>query len=294
MFEGLVQHDHPLRIHHILDRMLRISGDAQIATLTDDGVERATHVEVAERAGRLAAGLAELGVRPGDRVGTFCWNTQRHVEAYLAVPCMGAVLHTLNLRLFEDQLVYIVNHAQDKVIIVDDSLVPILEKVADRFETVEHYVLVGDGDGGSLSPVARYEELLAAHDGFDWPDVDDRQAAGLCYTSGTTGNPKGVLYSHRSQVIHAVGTCMADSLGITARDRVLPIVPMFHVNAWGLPYASCLVGADLVMPNRFMAGDALSDLIQSERVTVSGGVRRCGWRSPSTPRPIRSTSRACA
>src|SRR5579884_1349315 len=133
MFEGLVQHDHPLRIHHILDRMLRISGDAQIATLTDDGVERATHVEVAERAGRLAAGLAELGVRPGDRVGTFCWNTQRHVEAYLAVPCMGAVLHTLNLRLFEDQLVYIVNHAQDKVIIVDDSLVPILEKVADRF-----------------------------------------------------------------------------------------------------------------------------------------------------------------
>jgi fatty-acyl-CoA synthase len=273
MLEGLVQHDHPLTIQAALARMRRVVGHGEVATLTDDGVTRASYAEVADRAERLAAGLAALGVQAPDRVATFCWNTQAHLEAYMAVPSMGAVLHTLNLRLFEEQLLYIVNHAQDKVVIVDDNLVPLLEKVADRLETVEHYIVVGDGDTGALEPVTRYEDLLAAHgSGFDWPELDDHQASGLCYTSGTTGNPKGVLYSHRSAILHGVMSLTADSIGVSAKDRVMPVVPMFHANAWGLVHAAVLAGADLVMPNRFLQGEPLAKLIESERVTVTGAV----------------------
>jgi fatty-acyl-CoA synthase len=242
-------------------------------TLTDDGPVRATYSEVAERADRLSAALAALGVGRGDRVGTFCWNSQQHLEAYLAVPCMGAVLHTLNIRLFPEQLAYVVNHAQDRVVLVDDSLVPVLARVAGDLETVEHFVVIGDGDAGDLPNVLRYEELLAEEDdGYRYPELDDRSAAGLCYTSGTTGNPKGVLYSHRSTMMHVLGICMADSVGLTSRDRVLPVVPMFHANAWGLAHAAPLVGADLVMPGRFLQGEPLARLIESERVTVAGAV----------------------
>jgi fatty-acyl-CoA synthase len=272
MLEGLVQHDHPLTIAHVLDRMRRVVGDAQVVTLTEDGKVRASYAEVAARAERLAAGLAELGVGPGDRVATFSWNTQEHLEAYVAVPSMGAVLHTLNLRLFEEQLLYIINHARDKVVIVDASLVGLLERIADRLQTVEHYVVVGDGDAGALAPAMSYAELLERHETFDWPALEDRQAAGLCYTSGTTGNPKGVLYSHRSYVLHSVAVCMADAIGVCARDRVMPVVPMFHANAWGLPYAACLVGADLVMPSRWLQSEPLARLIADERVTVTGAV----------------------
>jgi fatty-acyl-CoA synthase len=273
MLEGLMQHDHPLTIGAALERMRWVVGRAEVVTLTDDGTTRASYAEVAERAGRLAAGLADLGVEPEDRVATFQWNTQAHLEAYMAIPSMGAVLHTLNLRLFEDQLLYIVNHARDKVIILDDSLVPLLEKVADRFETVEHYVVIGGGDTGSLEPVTRYEDLLAAHkDDFAWPELDDRSAAGLCYTSGTTGNPKGVLYSHRSTILHGIMSLTADCIGVSSTDRVMPVVPMFHANAWGLCHAAVLAGADLVMPNRFLQGEPLAKLIESERVTVTGAV----------------------
>ena len=182
-------------------------------------------------------------------MATFSWNTREHLEAYLAVPCMGAVLHTLNVRLFADQLEYVVGHAEDRVILVEDSLVPVLEKLAPRFDTVRHYVVIGDGDAGSLPDPLRYEELLAAQEpGYDYPELDDRQAAGLCYTSGTTGNPKGVLYSHRSNVLHAMGQCMADSIGMRSDDRVMPVVPMFHANAWGIPYA--------LGPHRRRPGDA--------------------------------------
>ena len=185
----------------------------------------------------------------------------------MGVPCMGAVLHTLNIRLFEEQLTYIANHAKDKVVLVDDSLVPLLEKVAPRFETVEHYVVMGDGDAGSLPNALRYEELLAEQpEGFNYPELDDRAAAGLCYTSGTTGNPKGVLYSHRSNVLHALASCLADAIAISNADRVLPVVPMFHANAWGLPHASTFVGADLVMPGRFLQPEPLARLIEQERV----------------------------
>jgi acyl-CoA synthetase (AMP-forming)/AMP-acid ligase II len=273
MLEGLVQHDHPLTLQHVLGRMRNVYGASEVVTLTGDGTERATYAEVCERVDRLANALRSLGVEEGDRVATFAWNTQRHLEVYLATPCIGAVLHTLNLRLFADQLTYIANHAKDKIVFVDDSVVPLLEKVADTFETVEHYVVMGDGDAGSLPNVLRYEELLADQPAsFDYPEIDDRSAAGLCYTSGTTGNPKGVLYSHRSQIMHSFGTCLADAMGLQEADRVLPIVPMFHANSWGIPYAAGLTGCDLVMPAQFLQAEPLAKLIEAERVTVSAAV----------------------
>ena len=234
--QGLMQDDFPLTLHHIRRRMVACSPDAQVLTLAEPGaVERATFAEASERIDRLARALGRLGVEQGDRVGTFAWNNQRHFELYFAIPCVGAVLHTLNIRLFEEQLTYIVNHAEDRVIFVDDSLVPVLEKLAPSFETVEHYVVMGDGDAGSLPNALRYEELLeqAGPGAFDYPEVDERQAAALCYTSGTTGNPKGVLYSHRSISLHSTATLIKDGLGLWRADRVLAVVPMFHANAWG-------------------------------------------------------------
>jgi fatty-acyl-CoA synthase len=273
MLEGLVQHDFPLNLQHVLGRMRNVFGDSEVVTLTKDGTTRADYSEVAERVDRLASALKSLGVEPGDRVATFGWNSQRHLELYLAVPCMGAVLHTLNIRLFEDQLTYIANHAKDKIVFVDDVLVPVLEKVAPKFETVEHYVVMGDGDTGDLPNAIRYEDLIADQpEGFDWPELHDNQAAGLAYTSGTTGNPKGVLYSHRSQLLHSFGTCLADSMGLRASDRVLPVVPMFHVNAWGIPYAAGLIGSSLVMPMQFLQAEPLAKLIEDEKVTVAAGV----------------------
>jgi fatty-acyl-CoA synthase len=274
MLEGLVQHDFPLNIQHVLGRMRTVYGDSEVVTLTDDGTTRASYSEVCERIDRVAHALGSLGIEQGDRVATFAWNSQRHLEVYMATPCTGAVLHTLNIRLFAEQLTYIANHAKDRVVFVDDTLVPLLEKVAPTFETVEHYVVMGDGDSGSLPNVIRYEELLADQpgDGFDWPEIDDRAAAGLCYTSGTTGNPKGVLYSHRSNLLHSFGTCLADAMGLRASDRVLPVVPMFHANAWGIPYAAGLIGSSLVMPSRFLQGEPLAKLIADEDVTVAAGV----------------------
>jgi fatty-acyl-CoA synthase len=273
MLEGLMQNDYQLTLRHVLERMRGMSGHKQVVTLTDDGPKRTSYAEVGERVDRLAGALESLGIGRGDRVATFMWNSQEHLEIYLAAPCMGAVLHTLNIRLFPEQLTYIVNHADDQVIFVDDSLVPALEKVAPTFKGVKHYVLIGDGDGGSLPNVIRYEDLLAEQEpGYDYPELDERTAAGLCYTSGTTGNPKGVLYSHRSNVLHCMATCMADTIGMTSSDRVLPVVPMFHVNAWGFPYACALVGADLIMPGKFLQPEPLAKLIESERVTITGAV----------------------
>src|SRR3954469_15974684 len=241
MLEGLMQHDHPLTLQHLLTRMRTMNGHEEVVTLTEAEPERITYAELGERVDRLCHALTALGVKQGDRVATFSWNTQRHLEIYLAAPCMGAVLHTLNIRLFAEQLTYIANHAEDKIVFVDDSLVPLLEKVADTFETVETYVVMGDGDAGSLpGKVLRYEELLdeQTDEPFAWPELDEKQAAGLCYTSGTTGNPKGVLYSHKSNVLHSFGACTADAMALSSSDRMLPIVPMFHANAWGIPYAA--------------------------------------------------------
>jgi fatty-acyl-CoA synthase len=273
MLEGLVQHDFQLTIQHILGRMRNVYGDSEVVTLADGGTERATYAEVADRIDRLAGALDSLGVEQGDRVATFAWNSQRHLEVYYAVPCIGAVLHTLNIRLFTEQLIYVANHAEDQIVFVDDCLVPLLEKVAPKLETVRHYVIMGDGDAGSLPNALRYEELLAEQEpGYDYPELDDRQAAGLCYTSGTTGNPKGVLYSHRSNLLHSFGTGLRDAMGLCSSDRMLPIVPMFHANAWGIPYAAGLVGADLIMPFQFLKPEPLAKLIEEERPTVSAAV----------------------
>ena len=274
MLEGLMQNDYPLTVKHVLDRVRRFGADSEVVTLKGEGdVRRARYPDVAVRADRLASALSKLGIGEGDRVGTFMWNNQEHFEAYLAVPCMGAVLNTVNIRLFPEQVSYIINHAEDRVLLVDDSLVEVLSKVAPELESVEHFVVVGEGDAGELRDVIRYDDLLAdADDSFDYPELDERAAAALCYTSGTTGNPKGVLYSHRSTILHAMAQSGANALGLRFTDRVLPIVPMFHVNAWGIPHAAGLTGASLVMPDRCLQGEPLARLIESEKVTCSAGV----------------------
>jgi fatty-acyl-CoA synthase len=280
---GLMQDDFPLNLHHIRRRMRDCHPGAEVVTLTAPGeVQRATFGEVSERVDRLARVLGRLGVEPGDRVGTFAWNNQSHFELYMAVPCVGAVLHTLNIRLFEEQLTYIVNHADDKVIFVDESLVPILEKLAPSLGNVRHYVVMGPSDSTqagdspqtTLPNALRYEDLLeeAGAGPYDYPEIDERRAAALCYTSGTTGNPKGVLYSHRSICLHSTATLMKDALGLSSVDRVLAVVPMFHANAWGLPHGAALAGADLILPNQFLQAEPLAQLIEAERPTLMGCV----------------------
>ena len=296
---GLMQDDFPLNLQHVRRRMRDVHPRAEVVTLTgDDGAQtvRASFAEISVRVDRLARALGQLGIEPGDRVGTFAWNNQRHFELYMAVPCVGAVLHTLNVRLNASQLVYIVNHAEDRVIFVDDSLVSLLEQLAPQLPAIEHYILLGDPDPThagdpvqtTLPNVLRYEELLrdavgtgtgtgtgtgvGAEEPFEYPEIDERQAASLCYTSGTTGNPKGVLYSHRSVCLHATASLFVDNLGLSRRDRALVIVPMFHVNAWGLPYAAALAGADLLMPDRFLQAEPLARAIEREHPTVAGCV----------------------
>jgi acyl-CoA synthetase (AMP-forming)/AMP-acid ligase II len=275
MLEGLMQHDHPLTLQLVLNRMREVFGTAELVEATDaEGTrERISYAEIGDRVDRLCRGLRSLGVEQGDRVATFAWNTGRHFEVYLAVPTMGAVLHTVNVRLFEDQLEYVVNHAEDTVVFVDPRLVEPLAKLAPRFGSVRHYVVMGDADTSELPNAVSYEELIESQEpGFDYPRLEDRQAAGLCYTSGTTGNPKGVLYSHRSNILHAMAQGLADALGMRSSDRVMPVVPMFHANAWGLPYGAAMHGADLVMPGPYLAAEPLARLIAEERVTAAGAV----------------------
>jgi len=274
--------DFPLTITSIFRHGRTVHRESEVVTFEGESCRRATYAEVAERTDRLAAALGRLGVAEGDRVGTFAWNTQEHLEAYFAIPCMGAVLHTLNIRLFPEQLTYVVNHAEDRVVLVDATLIPLLARVAADLKTVEHFVVMGPGargvpemtvDASALGDVLSYEELLAAEEpGYEWPELDERSAAAMCYTSGTTGNPKGVVYSHRSTFLHSVGECMGSSFSISERDRILPIVPMFHANAWGLPYAGWLAGADFVMPGRFLQGEPMCKLIAAEKPTLSGAV----------------------
>ncbi|MHB1537361.1 MAG: long-chain fatty acid--CoA ligase [Solirubrobacteraceae bacterium] len=283
MLEGLMQ-DFPLTLEHLRRRMSDCHPHATVASLTAEGVASASFGEVADRVDRLARVLWRLGVRRGERVGTFAWNNQRHFELYLGIPCVGAVLHTLNVRLFAEQLRYVINHAQDGVIFLDESLIPLLAPLVADLPHVRHYVILehGPADGRraphaalqALPNALSYEQLLEEAGGgpFEFPEIDEREAAALCYTSGTTGNPKGVLYSHRSIALHSTATLMSDALALCRRDRALVVVPMFHANAWGIPHAAALCGADLVMPDRFLQAEPLARLIESERPTIVGCV----------------------
>jgi fatty-acyl-CoA synthase len=263
--------DWPLTISRLFAHGRAVYGPSVVATYEGADVRRATFTEVAERTEKLGAALQRLGVNPGDRVATFSWNHQEHLEAYLAVPSLGAVLHTLNIRLFPDQLVYIVNHAEDRVIMVDDSLVATLAPLLPQMETVEHVIVIGNADCDAPAGSPRFEDLLAAEDpGIAWPKVDERSAAAMCYTSGTTGNPKGVVYSHRSIFLHSLMEVGATSL--TERDRILPVVPMFHANAWGLAHSGWLTGADFIMPGRYLQPEHLTKIIGGERATLAAAV----------------------
>jgi fatty-acyl-CoA synthase len=282
--EGLMQDDFPLTVHHILHRIRHCHPQGEVVTLGEGGERtRVSYGQSAERIDRLARVLEGLGVQRGDRVATFAWNNQRHFELYFAIPCAGAVLHTLNIRLFDEQLQYIVRHAEDRVVFVDASLVPLLAKLAPRLDPVRHYVVMESGSPGAAGELAAlealpnalsYEELMreAGTGTFHYPDVDEREAAALCYTSGTTGNPKGVLYSHRSISLHSTATLMRDSTGLCHADRVLAVVPMFHANAWGLPHGAALAGADLILPDRFLQAEPLAGLIAAEHPTLMGCV----------------------
>ena len=267
--------DFPLTITAMLRHGTGWHADRKVITATADGYREGSYATIGERAAQLAHGLTSLGITGDDRVATFMWNNQEHLEAYLAIPCMGAVLHTLNVRLPAEQLVYIAEQAHDRVVLVDLSLAPLLAAVLPRLPTVHTVVAVGPGELGTLTAsgktVIRYDDLLADRPSvYDWPELDEKSAAAMCYTSGTTGNPKGVVYSHRSTYLHTTAVCWA--LGITDGDRTLPIVPMFHANAWGQPYAAVMAGADLLMPDRFLQAEPLVDMIEKHRPTIAAAV----------------------
>jgi fatty-acyl-CoA synthase len=263
--------DAPLTITELFRHGVEVFPDSEVITFEGERARHTSFAKVAERTQRLAGGLRALGIVPGDRVATLGWNHQEHIEAYFAVPCMGAVLHTLNLRLPPPQLAQIINHAEDRVVIVDDSLAPLLASVIAQCPSVEKVIVVGSGPVSGLGETLAYEAVLAgAPATFEWPDIDERSAASMCYTTGTTGDPKGVVYSHRSVFLHSFavwGTFRLDDTG-----RLLIIVPMFHVNAWGTPYAGWMVGSDLLLPGRFLQPEGLCAFIQQERPTFTGGV----------------------
>ena len=266
----------PLLIRQILRHGQTVHGESEVVTFDGDSFRRASFAEVGERAAQLAHGLASLGVRLEDRVGTFCFNHQEHLEAYLAVPSMGAVLHTLNIRLFPEQLAYVISHAEDKVVICDAGVAPLLARVLPECPSVERVVVVGEGDTSSLAPhceLVSYDELISGRPtSYEWPEIDENEAAAMCYTSGTTGNPKGVAYSQRSTYLHSLSSTSAAAIGISVNDKVLVVVPQFHANAWGIPYAAWLAGADIVMPRQFLQAEPLVKIIESERPTLAGAV----------------------
>ena len=267
----------PLTVAAILRYAVGVHGDRTVTTATGDGFRHATYSEVGRQAARLANALRRLGIDSDQRVATFMWNNQEHLEAYVAIPSMGAVLHTLNIRLFPEQIEFVAYEAADQVVIADISLAAILAPVLPQMETVHTVIVVGSGDLGPFEAsgkrVLRYHEITAAEsDRFDWPEIDENSAAAMCYTSGTTGNPKGVVYGHRSSYLHSMAVCSGNGMGLSFSDKAFAIVPMFHANAWGLPYAALMAGADIVLPDRFMDAKSLVNLIETQRPTVTGAV----------------------
>ena len=267
----------PLLMSNILDRGAKVAPNEEIVTLTENGVRRQTYKETRDRSHQLAHALAGAGIKIGDRVGTFMWNGSRHLEAYHACAGMGAVLHTLNVRLSEKDLEYIINHAEDQIIIADADVLPLLENLKGKIPTVRKIVVATEegfeGWATELPDPVDYEAFIAGQPTeYEWPQIDENSPMGLCYTSGTTGNPKGVEYEHRSQYLHTLTQCMTDSMGLSGADTVCGIVPMFHAMGWGIPWSALMLGCKQVMPHRFMDPARLIELMSSEKVTLSAGV----------------------
>jgi fatty-acyl-CoA synthase len=271
--QGLMS-SYPLTLPLLFHRAERLFGEKTMTTLTATGKERTTYAEWAARTRRLAGALDGLGISADGRVATFAWNTSRHLELYFAAPCSGRVLHTLNIRLFPEQLSYVVDHAEDEVIFVDRSLVKVLWPLVDGFETVKTIVVMDDGAGDvpENGRILDYEELLADAEPAEFRIEDENQAAAMCYTSGTTGHPKGVVYSHRSSVLHSLGAMVADTVAVSERDVVMPVVPMFHANAWGLAHAGVMAGSAFAFPGPQMNPAAIAALMEDEKVTLAAGV----------------------
>ncbi|MEP7178439.1 MAG: AMP-binding protein, partial [Pseudonocardiales bacterium] len=273
---GLMQ-DTPLTTNWIFDRGTQYYGTKTVTTRTAVGLQRTTFTELAAETRRVASAIDNLGISPGGRVGTFAWNTARHLGLYFAIPGTGRVMHTLNIRYFPEQLIYTVGHAEDEAVFVDRSLLPLFNKYLPQLETVEHVIVMDDGSDAEIPDdprVLHYSELVAAADEIDFSDrvSEERQAATLCYTTGTTGHPKGVLSSHRSTWLHSFATLTAGVFGLCEADRVLPVVPMFHANAWGLGYAAFLAGSSMVMPGPDLSPKGILTLLESEKVTLTAGV----------------------
>ena len=270
--------DLPLLISRLIEHADRYHGDTEIVSRRTEGdIHRYTYRDAHKRAKRMANALHGLGVKLGDRVATLAWNGYRHMELYYAVSGMGAVVHTLNPRLPADQMSYIINHAEDSVLCFDSTFLPLVEGIAAMCKTIRNYVIMTDRahmpEATKIPNLLCYEDLIDSHsDEYEWPQFDEQTASSLCYTSGTTGNPKGVLYSHRSTMLHSYAVALPDSLNCSATDTILPVVPMFHVNAWGLPYVACMVGAKMVFPGPALDGKSLYEIFEAEQVTLSAGV----------------------
>lgn len=267
----------PLNISTMLERAEKLFPNKEVVSRTLTKIHRLTYREIGERTRRLASALVQLGIEPGDRVATFAWNQHRHLEAYFAVPGIGAVLHMVNIRLSPDHIVYIINHAGNKALLIDEDLLPIIEKVKDQLTTVKHFILMTDQEElpqTSVQPLHSYEKLLASGDPtFAFKkDIDEYSPCGMCFTSATTGNPKGVVYTHRALFLHSLCLGLADTIALSEKDVCMPVVPMFHVNAWGMPYAATWFGAKQVFPGPQFTPKILADLIEQEKVTITAGV----------------------
>lgn len=266
----------PLNISMMLERAEMFFPKKQVVSRMKGGIVRHTYKEIGERTRRLSSVLKRLGVEVGDRVGTFAWNHHRHLEAYFAVPCAGAILHMINIRLSPEHISYVINHAEDEILLVDGNLFPLIEQVIPQLKTVKHIIVMQDDKTvpeSSFPNIHSYEQLLEEADEFEFPEnLDENSPAGICYTSATTGMPKGVVYTHRGLVLHSISLGLADSMGISERDVIMPVVPMFHVNAWGMPFAAVNYGSTQVLPGPHFTPGLLLDLIEQEKVTLTAGV----------------------
>ena len=271
ILSGLMMDNYPLSLTTVVERSEQLTADRKVVSRRPDGsIHRTTMGQCAARARRIASALAELGIGEGDRVGSLLWNQPEHLELYFGVPAMGAVIHTLNPRLHPDELGFIAGDAEDRAIVVDESLLPAFDAFRSAHE-FEHVIVVSQG-GDVPDGAIDYESLIEAAEPMDWPAPHERRAAAICYTSGTTGRPKGVLYSHRALVLHSMGAALPDAMNVSTRDTVLPVVPMFHANAWGIPYTASMVGAALVLPGPRLDAESVLDLLADECVTLTAGV----------------------